>query len=127
MLLPFNLIVPRARPSASKTCIGAFVATAAGERKSAVVASLELDPSTSLRMTLEEDPTELEEDLGAVDEELVAATLELDCAALDIPYSYAPRSGAPPTYGMPTFTPLSIIWLPFFNFKKSKSGRLPSA
>ena len=81
MSLPFRLMVPRARPCASNTCIGELVATAAGELNNAVVEPLELlDSGSGYEMT-----------------ELDEAALELNCAALDIPYSYAPRSGAPPT------------------------------
>ena len=87
------------------------------------VAGVELDVVTT---ELELSATELE--LFADELEVAGVELELRARELEdaAPYSYAPRSGALPTNGIPTSVPRSIIWLPLFSFRKSISGRLPS-
>lgn len=88
------------------------------------VAGVELEVVTT---ELELSATELE--LFADELEVAGVELELRARELDetAPYSYAPRSGDLPTNGIPTSVPRSIIWLPLFSFRKSISGRLPSA
>ena len=127
--------VPRKRPCMSNTCTDSAVHSREGRLSaSEVVPSAELEVSATelevagveldvvagielevVTVELELSATELElfaDELEVAAElEVVGVELELRARELDetAPYSYAPRSGALPTNGIPTSVPRSII------------------
>ena len=114
--------VPRKRPCMSNTCTDSAVHSREGRLSaSEVVPSAELEVSaTELEVAgveldvvagIELEVVTVELELSATElelftDELEVAGVELEDAA---PYSYAPRSGALPTNGIPTSVPRSII------------------